>query len=75
LTLGALLFTFLASVDYIFGEWVRLQPALYLAAMSGLGGVFAAAAFLLLPLPAIQTESARWRELAARRLKFPSRRR
>jgi teichuronic acid exporter len=74
LILGALLFAFLALIDHALGDWDRIRPALYLTVMSALGGGFAMAAFLLLPLPALQTESARWRELVARRLKLPNRR-
>jgi teichuronic acid exporter len=73
LLLGALLFGFLALVDHALGDWQRLRPAIYLVTMAALGCVFAVAAFLWLPLPALRTESARWRELLAKCLRMPNR--
>lgn len=73
LLLGTLTFGVLFLADLALGDWGRTRPAAYLAVMSVAGGTFAAAAFLLLPLPALQTEAARWRGYAAARLKFPRR--
>jgi O-antigen/teichoic acid export membrane protein len=75
LVLAAMLFTFLAVIDHTLGDWDRARPAIYLVVMSVLGGSFAIAAFLLVPLPGLQTESARWRELAVKYLKLPNPRR
>jgi teichuronic acid exporter len=65
LLLGALLFAFLAVIDYLTGDWARGKPALYLVAMSVSGGMFSAAAFLFLPFRALESEAARWRKLVA----------
>jgi O-antigen/teichoic acid export membrane protein len=39
-----------------------VHPVLYLAAMVATGGIVYGAAFLYLPIPALQTEVGRWRE-------------
>jgi hypothetical protein len=38
------------------------MPFLYLLAMTLCGGLFYAAAFLLIPIPALHTEATRWRQ-------------
>lgn len=68
LVLGALTFGMLALLDWAVGDWQRTRPALYVLSMSVLGGAFAVGAFLLLPLPALRSEAARWRALVADRL-------
>jgi teichuronic acid exporter len=73
IVLGALMFAALALIDQALGDWNQTRPGTYLVVMSVLGGGFAVSAFLLLPLPALRTESMRWRELAARTLKLPKR--
>lgn len=61
LALSALLLAVLAMTDYLLGRGGAPTPLVYLVAMSGVGGLFYAAAFLYLPIPALQTEAARWR--------------
>jgi TRAP-type C4-dicarboxylate transport system permease small subunit len=70
LLLGALLFAFLAAIDYVTGAWARDRPVLYLVAMSASGGLFSASTFVLLPLRMLESESERWRKLLADILTF-----
>lgn len=62
LALSTLLFGALALTHYLLGEFTTPQPLLYLLVMSFFGGLFYAAAFLLIPIPALRSEVARWRE-------------
>lgn len=73
LLLGASSFAWLAMVDAAIHDWARMRPVLYLAAMSSLGVAFAVAAFLWLPIPALHSESARWRTFIAKHLRLPTR--
>jgi teichuronic acid exporter len=62
LALAALVFAFLAAVDLALGPWRQDRQVLYLMAMSLSGGLFAAGAFLLLPMEGLRSESLRWRQ-------------
>jgi hypothetical protein len=62
LALSSLLFGALAMTHYLLGEFTTPSPLLYLLVMSFFGGLFYAAAFLLIPIPALRSEVARWRE-------------
>jgi len=62
LSLSALLLGVLALTDFLLGAHKTATPLLYLAVMSFCGGLFYSAAFLLIPIPALQTEAARWRQ-------------
>lgn len=73
LLLGAATFAFLAGVDWLIPDWQHTRPALYLTLMSLLGGAFAAAAFLWLPIPALRSESVRWRTFLADHMRLPIR--
>lgn len=68
LALGAMQFSFLTLVDHALGDWNRSRPSSYLIVMTMLGGCFAIGTFLFLPMPALKTESKRWREFAMKRL-------
>jgi teichuronic acid exporter len=61
LFLSGLLFAVLTLIDLIMGGPEATASWLYLLAMTFCGGLFYAAAFLLIPIPALQTEAARWR--------------
>jgi hypothetical protein len=61
LSLSALLLVVLALTDQLLDQYATATPPVYLLAMSSVGGAFYAAAFLFLPIPALQTEAARWR--------------
>jgi teichuronic acid exporter len=75
LSLGALLFAFLAVLASAMSGWAHDRPALYLTAMSACGGLFSAIAFLFLPLRGLESEAERWRKLAVGALAFCYRRR
>jgi len=62
LSLSALLLGVLALIDFLMGEHKTAVPLLYLLVMSFCGGLFYAAAFLLIPIPALRTEATRWRQ-------------
>ncbi len=62
LSLSALLLAVLALTDLVLGEHKTATPLLYLLVMSGCGGLSYVAAFLLIPIPALRTEAARWRQ-------------
>lgn len=62
LILNSIFFTVLALTDQVVGEMSETRPLLYLLAMAIPGGLAYAAAFLLLPIPALSSEAARWRE-------------
>lgn len=61
--LSALLFGVLSVVHLSLDGLEHEAPLLYLVAMSIVGGVSYAAAFLYLPTPALETEAAKWRQL------------
>jgi O-antigen/teichoic acid export membrane protein len=63
LKLNSLLFLSLVLTDYLSGELRTSAPALYLLLMVVTGSVIYLSAFLLLPIPALQSESARWRQI------------
>jgi len=60
LLLNAALFAFLALVDRGLAS-LHAAPLAYLASMTVLGGACYAALFLLVPIPALHDEAARWR--------------
>lgn len=60
LLLGSLLFAVLTLVHFTLGENKSTAPVLYLLSMTVTGVVTYAAAFLLLPIPALRSEAARW---------------
>jgi O-antigen/teichoic acid export membrane protein len=62
LLLSAFLFVFLGLVHHAAGGLVSAAPALYLVLMVTLGALAYLGAFLLLPIPVLRTEAARWRE-------------
>ena len=59
--LNAILFLVLAFTDHFTGDLRQTSPALYLVSMIAAGGSFYAAAFFLLPIPALESEVSRWR--------------
>jgi O-antigen/teichoic acid export membrane protein len=62
LFLSTLLLGVLSLIDLALGEHQATMPFLYLLAMTLCGGLFYAAAFLFIPIPALHTEAARWRQ-------------
>lgn len=62
LFLSALLFAVLTMIDLALGEYKAITPFIYLLVMTLCGGLFYAAAFLLIPIPALHTEATRWRQ-------------
>jgi O-antigen/teichoic acid export membrane protein len=62
LKLNSLLFLVLALTDSLTGDLRTTGPAFYLLCMVVSGSLFYLAAFLLLPITALQSESARWRQ-------------
>ena len=62
LKLNSLLFLVLALTDFLTGDLRTTGPALYLLCMIIPGSLVYLAAFLLLPITALQSESARWRQ-------------
>jgi len=62
LSLSALLIGVLALTDLLLGDHKTATPLLYLVVLSFCGGRFYAAAFLLIPIPALRTEVTRWRQ-------------
>lgn len=65
LMLGGLMFAVLALAHFGMRGMHVDAPAVYLSVMAVCGGLCYGAAFLLLPIPALQTESARWRQRLA----------
>ena len=61
LILGSLFFIVLAVTHFALGETITSAPMLYLTGMTASGASFYATAFLLIPIPALRTEAARWR--------------
>ena len=61
LILNGLLLIVLGGLHYIVADLRTSAPFFYLAAMGTGGGAAYAAAFLVLPIPGLQTEAARWR--------------
>jgi hypothetical protein len=75
LGLGALMFVVLGLAHLGLSRWLVVSPAIYLAAMTLFGGLCYAAAFLLLPIPALHSEAERWRKMVVRGLaRLPGRR-
>lgn len=70
LMLNSLLFLVLALTDAMTGDLRSTSPALYLLYMIVPGSLVYLAAFLLLPIPALRTESARWQEKFNGSLRF-----
>jgi len=70
LKLNSLLFLVLAIIDSLTGDLRTTDPALYLLLMAIPGSLVYLAAFLLLPIPALQSESARWRQKISGSLSF-----
>ncbi len=63
--LNALLFCALWVLHVVIADLRGAAPFVYLALMGAVGGAVYAAAFLLLPLEALKSEAARWRERVA----------
>lgn len=62
LGLSGLLFLALLLIDHLIGGPSHLPHAAYLLIMSGSGGLFYLAAFLLIPIPSLRSEAARWQQ-------------
>ncbi|HEV8261346.1 MAG TPA: hypothetical protein VGQ19_11395, partial [Burkholderiales bacterium] len=62
LFLGTLLFVALAIVNFLGVGLKASNPLLYLTAMIVAGTVLYTAAFLFIPIPALRSEAARWRQ-------------
>jgi O-antigen/teichoic acid export membrane protein len=62
LLLNSLLFLVLALTDSLTGDLISTSPALYLLFMVVPGSLVYMAAFLLLPITALQSESDRWQQ-------------
>ena len=60
LILNSLLALVLATTDYLSGYLRETHPALYLLLMVVVGAIFYPSAFLLLPIPSLRSEAARW---------------
>ncbi len=65
LLLNALLMMVLGIVDRLLPASIQTSPLAYLSIMSLIGFGFYGMAFLLLPIPALASESARWRQWLA----------
>ena len=70
LKLNSLLFLVLALTDALTNNLRTTDPAIYLVVMLVPGSVIYLSAFLLLPIAALQSESARWRQKINGGLKF-----
>jgi O-antigen/teichoic acid export membrane protein len=70
LALVVVMFAVLALLDTILGGDVRQRPAIYLMAMAGTAAATYVAAFLYLPIPALNTEAQRWRQAVGAGLQF-----
>jgi O-antigen/teichoic acid export membrane protein len=70
LKLNSLLFLVLALTDALTNNLRTTDPAIYLVVMLVPGSVIYLSAFLLLPIAALQSESARWRQKINGSLKF-----
>ena len=66
LLLNVPLFAILAGVHHLTGDLKSSTPSVYLGAMTITGLLAYACAFLFLPIPALRTEAARWRDAARR---------
>ena len=62
LKLNSLLFLVLALTDFLTADFIMTNPVLYLLFMVSTGSLVYMSAFLLLPITALQSESARWRQ-------------
>jgi len=62
LKLNSLLFLVLALADFLTGDLVSTNPELYLLFMVVPGSLVYLAVFLFIPITALQSESARWRQ-------------
>jgi len=60
--LNGLLAAFLAVLDFEIAHLATAAPIYYLVAMGIGGGTVYACAFLFLPIPALESEAARWRQ-------------
>jgi O-antigen/teichoic acid export membrane protein len=60
--LSAFLFSVLALVHFLLGDLRAATPMLYLAVMATFGFLAYASAFLFVPIPALRSEAARWRQ-------------
>jgi hypothetical protein len=65
LLLNALLVVALAAVHYLAAPWRQPNPFAYLAVMGMAGAAVYVPTFLFLPIKALESESARWRGIAA----------
>jgi hypothetical protein len=63
----------LAAIHFLLSDLRPAIPALYLVIMGIAGLVAYAAAFLFLPVPALQSEAARWRQAIRSGLSVASR--
>jgi len=69
LGLALLVFSVLALTHFLLAPHLP-NPFLYLAVMSGIGGLTHSLAFLFLPIPALSTEAGRWRSKLRSSLAF-----
>lgn len=74
LKLNGLLLLTLALTNFLTGDYITTNPALYLVLMVVPGSLVYLTAFLLLPILALQSESARWRQKINGGLSFVYRR-
>ena len=65
LILNGLLLVALLVVDRLFGTIAETNPALYMLLMGGIGAPVYIAAFFLLPIPTLASETSRWSQLLA----------
>lgn len=62
LLLNAMLFLVLVTIDSVSGDFSKTDPAFYVLLIVIPGSLVYLAAFLLLPIPALKSEAARWRQ-------------
>lgn len=70
ISLATLLFLALTATDHLLGSARSEYPALYILAMTTTGAIFYTTAFLFIPIKAINSEAARWRQLLNGRLQL-----
>lgn len=73
LLLNGLLYLVLSLTDFLSGTLITTGPALYLLLMVSVGSLFYLATFLLIPIPALRSEVARWYQLIRAGMVFASR--
>ncbi len=70
LALAMVMFAVLTLIDTILGGMAGQHPAIYLLAMGGTAAATYVAAFLYLPIPALNSEAQRWRQAVGAGLQF-----